>query len=362
MTDLKDFFENKTDNVYFLELKDKDFFKYPLPILKSDFIEELRNESFSEEIDLDYFFRGMMYISAVDNEFIYKNDYINFIKDKVEKPESYLMNISMREVNENFENSLIFFKFINENFYSNASGFAYASALKDAFDKTSNLEFLKESKKILNHNISSFPNYPYNYILFGTIEMLEDNPVKSELYLRKALELSIGNNFELEIREKIVPLLEEVAINSTIEQAHDFLLRGKFKEVINLLKDLNSLNYKKYHYMAMSYYNLGDGNKALDLFKEVFNESEYPNDVNFHMDYSFVLAQMGFVKESLSIINQALDKIGESAPLLFNRAVIFINIGLFEKAKEDLENVVSYYDISEELFNNSMILLEKLKN
>ena len=49
MNNIKEFFESKTDNIYFLELKDKSMYGFPLPIIKSDFMDELKNETFEEE-------------------------------------------------------------------------------------------------------------------------------------------------------------------------------------------------------------------------------------------------------------------------------------------------------------------------
>lgn len=362
MNKIEDFFKSKTENIYFLELKDKEIYNFPLPIIKYDFIEELKNDTFNEEIDMDYFIRGMLYICGVDKDFLYKKEYLDFLKDNIENIEGYLMTLAMEEVEFNYENSLVFFKSIHENFPSEASNFAYASALKDYFDNSYKIEFLEESKRILNENIRKYPDYPYNYILFGTIEMIEQNPMKAEYYLRKALELSKDNSYEAELREKIAPLLHEVVTDSGIQKAFELLQRGQYKEAVDLLEDIDTINYKKSQYLAMGHYNLGNTQRALTLFEECHKENPDIKDPSFFIDYSFVLAQLGLVMESLGIINIALDKIGENAPLLYNRAVIYLNLGLVEKAKEDLENVVSYYDISEDLFNNSMILLDKINN
>lgn len=362
MNNINEFFESKTDNIYFLELKDKSIYGFPLPIIKSDFMDELKNETFSEEIDMSYFVRGMMYICALDEDFIYKDDYVNFLIGNIENTESYLMTIAFEEIELNYENAMIFFKFIYENFPKSSSSFAYASALKDYFDNTLEAMFLDESKRVLNKNIKNYPDFPYNYFLFGTIEMLEQNFLKSELYFRKSLEFSKGSPFEAELREKIAPLLHEVVTNSKIEEAFQLLQRGNYNEVIQILEDVDTFNYKKEQYLAMAYYNKGEVEKALELFKEAHKEHEDLKDPNFFIDYSFVLGQAGLVLEALGLINMALNNIGDNAPLQFNRAIIYLNIGEVEKAKEDLENVVSYYDISEELFNNAMILLEKIKN
>ncbi|WP_300408260.1 tetratricopeptide repeat protein [Lagierella sp.] len=361
MNNIRDFFNDKTKNIYFLELKDKGIYNFPLPIIKSDFMEELKNDTFTEEIDMDYFIRGMLYICGVDEDFLYKKEYLNFLKESIDNPEGYLMTLAMEEVEFNHENALIFFKFIHENFSSEASDFAYASALKDYFDNSLDALFLEESKKVLNENIRKYPGYPYNYILFGTIEMIEQNPMKAEYYLRKALELSSGNSYEAELRDKIAPLLHEVVTDSGIQKAFNLLQRGEYKEVVNILENIDTINYKKNQYLAMAHYNLGNTQRALNIFEDTHKEHQDLKDPSFFIDYSFVLAQVGLVMESLGIINIALDSIGENAPLLFNRAVIYLNLGLVDKAKEDLENVVSYYDISEELFNNAMILLEKIK-
>ena len=362
MNNIKEFFASKTDNIYFLELKDKSIYGFPLPILKSDFMDELKYETFTEEIDVSYFIRGMAYICALDKDFIYRDDYVNFMLSSIENTESYLMAMAFEEIEINYENAMIFFKFIYENFPQSSSSFAYASALKDYFDNTLEEMFLEGSKRVLNENIKNYPDFPYNYFLFGTIEMIEQNPMKAEIYLRKALELSKDSPFESELREKIAPLLHEVVTDSKIEEAFHALQRGSYNEVIEILEDVDTFNYKKEQYLAMAYYNRGDVEKALELFEKTHKEHEDLKDANFFIDYSFVLGQAGLVLEALGLINMALKNIGDNAPLQFNRAIIYLNIGEIEKAKEDLESVVSFYDISEELFNNAMILLEKIKD
>ena len=48
--------------------------------------------------------------------------------------------------------------------------------------------------------------------------------------------------------------------------------------------------------------------------------------------------------------------------LTIDEASEYFNIGENKKAVNDLTNIVQYYDISEDIFNNSMLLLEKHRN
>ena len=116
MSNIKKFYESKRDELLYLELKESSKYNFPLPILKKDFVEEVKTGSFEEKIEFKYFFRGMVYNVAIDPNFNYSNDYLEILKNDIKDTDKIVLQEGLKEIQEDVETANIFLKF---NYFSN---------------------------------------------------------------------------------------------------------------------------------------------------------------------------------------------------------------------------------------------------
>ncbi|QQK07530.1 tetratricopeptide repeat protein [Miniphocaeibacter halophilus] len=363
MENIKDYYSSKSDEILYLELKeslvDIDF---PLPILKKDFTEEIKSGTFNEEIEFKYFFRGIIFNLAVDFNFKYAERYFDFLFKNITNLKEAVLNMAIYELQDDVEISNIFLKFNYDNFQDVTSNYYYTLTLLELYESKNNNIFLEEAEKVLNKNISIDEKYPLTYFLLGNIELNRDNLIKANYYYlesKKNLKNLNINNIE-EIEKEIDNKLDFLQIEVILLESKYLLENGKFYEVIEKLENNDIYDYRKYYYLANAYFALMENNKA---FKYYSLADDFKNkEVEFYIDYSYFLSQVGYIELTIEIIEKGLKEYEDNEILLFNRAVIFLNLGENRKAKEDLENIVQYYDISEDIFNNAMILLEQIQD
>lgn len=361
MNKIEEYYKEKIDGLLYLELKNSKYeIDYPLPILKKDFLEEINDDTFNENIEFKYFLRGMIYNIAVDPKFKYSNNYILFLKENLKEIDNIILDLALKEIDDDLETAAIFLKFGFENLNNTTINFYYATTLLELFKEREENYFIDEAKIVLNKNIALDEKYPLSYFKLGDIELYENNLIKANYYYQEVKKLLEGfpnrDLIERDIDNKIDSIKTEVLF----EEIEILFQQSKFDKIIEILENIYEEDYRKYYYLGNVYFNLREYEKA---FKNFTLADEYKEkDVEFYIDYGYFLSQVGYIDLALNTIEEGLEIYEDNESLLFNRAVIYLNIGEKEKAKEDLTNIVEYYDISEEIFNNSMILLEQIQN
>ncbi len=360
---IEEFYKNKTKEILYLELKNASSkYDFPLPILKEDFVDEIGSGTFEEEIEFKYFFRGMIYNISVDTNFKYAKNYLNILTKDIPNLDEVVLREALKEIPMNVRTANVFLKFNYDNYKNIESNYYYASTLLNIYSENEKQIFIEEAEKVLNKNLNIDGEYSLTYLLLGDIERYKNNLIKANLYYKKSKEylkqVELNENILKEINYRIQSIDEE-ALYSEVK---DMLNYSKYYEVIKKLDKLEQEDYRKYYYLGNAYLGLTQYEKALESYKRADKYENKSKSREFYIDYSYFLAEIGKVKKALLIIEQGLKIYEDNESLLFNRSLIYINTGEIEKAREDLTTIVQYYDISEEIFNNSMILLEKIQN
>ena len=121
---ISEFYSDKVDEIFYLELKNNDKgIDYPLPILKKDFVEEIKAGTFNERIEFKYFLRGIVYNLAIDNNFKYREEYFKLLKDIMDNLDKIVMNMAFEEMEDDIVTSNIFLKFNYNEFGNYISNF-----------------------------------------------------------------------------------------------------------------------------------------------------------------------------------------------------------------------------------------------
>ena len=155
--------------------------------------------------------------------------------------------------------------------------------------------------------------------------------------------------------------LEELSSDAQLKKAVEYLENGKYYESLELLNELNTrLNSAivKY-YLGFTYRNLQELDLAIELYEESLKNGF--KELELYQDLSFSYYERGNITKAREIIDKGLEVYKENERLLYNRAAINVNMGKVDEALEDLETIISYDDISEDMFNEAMILRENIK-
>lgn len=372
---IDEYFLQESDRLFYLNLKqnidkiDIDIKDIPLPLLKEDFMEQLSTDEFSEEIDFNYFIKGMIYNIAIDPNFKYFYEYKKILETLIKDLGKYIFIEGMKKLSKNDKDAIIYFRanYILEKGDSN-NNYYYSILLNklsyEVESKFKDVLFI-ESDKILNEIIKKDPEYPMSYDALGDIEVSENNFIKANSYYKEALNLlekyeNMPEDAKLPVKKEIEKKIISIEADMEFSEGLQLLQKGDFYSANKKLMNVD----KKIESGAVKYYigfNLmqGQENELASKYMEEAKKLGY-DELNLFIDLSYIQATLGKYKESIETISEGLLKYEENENLLYNRAIIYSNMGQFDKALEDLNTIISYDDISDEMFNNAMILKEKL--
>ena len=203
-----------------------------------------------------------------------------------------------------------------------------------------------------------------SYYALGNIEVADNNFIKANSYYKEALRLldkydmpeGAKKGVEKEIKEKI----HNIEIDIELSEGLQLLQKGDFYGANKKLMALD----EKVESGIVKYYiglNLMQAQEKDLAYEYILKSKELGYDeLNLFIDLSYLQALFGQFKESIETITEGLDKYNDDENLLYNRAMIYANMGQFEKAIEDLDTLISYDDITDDMYNKAMILKEKL--
>ena len=96
---------------------------------------------------------------------------------------------------------------------------------------------------------------------------------------------------------------------------------------------------------------------------------EFEESLEKGADFSTLYTDLVYVKyllnkeyEAIQIANEAVEKYPSDIKLRYNRAVILISLNQNKKAIEDLDFILEYQDLSDEMFNQIMKIKESIYN
>lgn len=371
---IDEYFLKDSERLFYLNLKEDnlniglDMEEIPLPLLRDDFMEQLKSGEFHESVDFSFFIKGMIYNISIDPEFKYFQEYKKILKSVTKDLGSFIFLEGIKKLSENDDDAVHYFRanYLLETGDSN-NNYYYSIVLNKLaynIDEKYGNNFLIESDKILNEIIKTDENYPMSYYALGNIEVADNNFIKANSYYKEALRLldkydmpeGAKKGVEKEIKEKI----HNIEIDIELSEGLQLLQKGDFYGANKKLMALD----EKVESGIVKYYiglNLMQAQEKDLAYEYILKSKELGYDeLNLFIDLSYLQALFGQFKESIETITEGLDKYNDDENLLYNRAMIYANMGQFEKAIEDLDTLISYDDITDDMYNKAMILKEKL--
>lgn len=365
MINIDKYFLDQNEKLSYLEIKEQKeiYVDYglndiALPIVSDDLLEALQNEHFETGVSSEYIVDGMLYNIAIDPEFKYAEDYKHVLNNMISDPSKYAVKRGVDKLDKDINKSLIFFRaayILDEN--NNYAAYNYARLLwRLELEDDIKADFVSYSIKLLEKTIAADDNFSLGFYELGNIHRALGEYLKSFNFYKNALE-----RVEVEaVKEEIRQLMSEVEPDALVEDAIYSINRMNYSRAIELLVEAqkNSNRYDVLYYLAVSYMNQENFDLADEYFEKALKGGA--DFATLFIDYIYVKYTKGETQNALILANQALEKYPADLKIRYNRALIYSELGQKDKAVEDLDFILEYADLSDEFFNQVMIVKEGL--
>lgn len=355
---MNDYFRKYTENLAYLNLKDsssnellKDL---DLPVYIDDMKTGIMTGQMQEEISLEKFLDGMIINIGVDPDFIHADEYKVILNKYIPDISKYTASKALSS--DDSDKSLLFLRggyILNpEDNYNSYLYARYLWPIAFNLEEENADEFVKESLKILQDIIARDNNFAIAYYELGNIYKNLGEYIKARSYYNNALQKTDSPEAMDEIRDK----LTEINDNAEIEEALYFIGKSRYDDAIKKLTGLlsNKKRADAYYYLGVAYQNIGQYDNSIMAFENALDAGADFREV--YNDYGVSLYLREKPYEALSMIEEGLGKYPSDPRLSYNKIQINLVIGNINKAKEDIEELLTFDDLSDEIRHNLMII------
>ena len=362
---LDNYFIKFTNNLAYLDLKESADYDLlndlPLPIYVSDMQSGILSGNMDENIDLENFLQGMLINIGADPDFIHTEEYKSIISHYISNVSKYTASTSLNVADQDINKALLLLRsgfLLNPADNYNAYLFARllwprAFEVEDDFKE----DFIRESLDILQEILNKNENFAIAYYELGNIYTNLGEYIKARNYYNNALQKTNTDEARNEIRDK----LTEISDNAEIEESLYFIGKGYYNEAIKKLTGLlsNKKRADAYYYLGVAYQNIEQYENSIMAFENSLDAGADFREL--YNDYAISLYASGKEIEAISIIDEGLTKYPSDPRLTYNKIQINLKLGNFKKAREDIEDLLTFDDLSDEIRSNLFTIKEHFK-
>lgn len=362
---LDNYFIKFTNNLAYLDLKESADYELlndlPLPIYVSDMQSGILTGQMADKIDVENFLQGMLINIGADPEFIQNEEYKSIIAHYIPDVSKYTASISLNIADEDIDKALLLLRagyLLNP--LDNYNAYLYARLLwpraYEVEDKFKD-DFIRESLEILQSILNKDNNFAIAYYELGNIYANLGEYVKSRNYYNNALRKTDTDEACNEIRDR----LSEINDNAEIEEALYFIGKGNYNEAIIKLTGLlsNKKRADAYYYLGVAYQNIEQYENSIMAFENSLDSGAEFREL--YNDYAISLYVSGKEIEALDLIDEGLLKYPSDPRLAYNKIQINLTLGNLSRAKEDIEELLTFDDLSDEIRANLMTIKNQFK-
>ena len=225
-------------------------------------------------------------------------------------------------------------------------------AYKEEIKEKEKDDFVREALRILQEIITANDDFAIAYYELGNIYTNLGEYLKARNYYNNALRRTDSETAKEEVREK----LAEINDNAEIEEALYYIGKSNYNEAVMKLTGILSQRKRAdaYYYLGVAYQNLGQYENSIMAFQNGINEgADFREAYN---DYAISLYMNKEVEKALTVIQEGLKKYPEDPRLIYNKIQINLSLGNIKQAKDDIDNLLTYDDLTEEIITNLNIL------
>ncbi|WP_297810624.1 lipopolysaccharide assembly protein LapB [uncultured Finegoldia sp.] len=357
-------FMNELVYVNLLESNDYINKDVPLPVLKNDLVDGVKNNDFVNNFDLNLIIKGMIYNIAYDRTFKYCVNYTDIMYNIIPELEKSIISMGIEKIS-NPSEAVVYFRandILKCDIADNAYYYAYCLRLMAIEDEYNFPVFVQEAFRVLNENIRNFPDFFLNYIELANLELLNQNYIKAFDYLKNTYKMA-SDSINYDDKKVGIVLNEVERLMNKIRPLRDLdfaitLINSQPNKALDIFENLEKTP-RIIYLMGKCFMNLNQSDKALEYFDRA-EKSGFDN-VDLYNDMSVVYFNSYDFEKSIQVLNRGLKIHKDNEILLYNKAVIELNANRIENAKDTLSTLVSYDDVDEDIFNMSMQLLKKIE-
>lgn len=362
---LDNYFIKFTENLAYLDLKDSSSYPIledvPLPIYVDDIQSGIMTGTMSEKIELENFLDGMIINIGADKDFLHNGEYkiilTNFLDDISKYASSKAMAIADKDINKALlllRGGYILNPIDNYNAYLYAR-FLWPQAFeaKDKFKE----DFIREALNILQNIISNDENFAISYYELGNIYTNLGEYIKARSFYNIALQKTDSIEAQDEIRDK----LTEINDNAEIEEALYFIGKSDYNGAIKKLTGLlsNKKRADAYYYLGVAYQNVGQYENSIMAFENALDAGAEFREL--YNDYAVSLFLNERQIDALEIIEEGLEKYPQDPRLVYNKIQVNLTLGNIGRAREDIDELLSYDDLTDEIRSNLLTIKDQFK-
>ncbi|MFM1524309.1 MULTISPECIES: tetratricopeptide repeat protein [Helcococcus] len=367
MNIIEKYFRKKADKVSFIELKENiDYYRnygiedIPLPIILDDMMDGMTHNEFDNEIKIEYIIDGMLYMVAIDPEFLYVNEYKHILGKLLDDSSKYALSKAVKFYDTNFEKALLFTRaafLLNEE--NEMAAYSYAKLLWNIEVSKEDREiFIEQSIRILERILRYNETYSLANFELGNISKATGKYIKANNFYNRALRNAEFEELKDTIRDEMNKIAPDVAVENSIYYINKMDYSTAISELMEARK--NSSRYDIPYYIAIAYMNKENPELAEQFFEESIEKGA---------DFAMLYTDLVYIKyvlkkdvEALHLANDSIEKYPSEIKLRYNRAIILMSINKFDKAIEDFDFILEYQDLSDEMFNQIMKIKESIMN
>lgn len=351
----------------------------PLPICLFDFTDGLSGHRFDHTLDLELVIKGMIYNIGIDPDFMHVAAYRNFLESRGLDGAGLAVGLAieaMREAGSTMapsddtsdaldaipaitpeEKAIIALRAATvlapQELMIRAR---YAQLLWQLPHGEETSKFVAEASRLLESVLHEDEGHAYANMALGEMNERMGQYLKATAYYRRALASSSDEESAQQIRDR----MQSIAADAGVENAIYYIRRADYRRAVEALMPVKaqSNRYDVDYYLGVAYENIANYEAATSAF-----ESALEKGADFEALYNdlvFSLNAQGALIKAKRYADEGLEHHPAALKLRYNRAIVLSQLGKAEDAVSDCDFILEYHDLSDELFNQTMLLREQL--
>ena len=371
MNNLNTYFERYSNKISFLtvkkiDLNNKTYEYIDFPINSKVLTDNIKSSNFKENISTEFFSEGILLLISINSNFkninilkkflFYWNDnLVDFVRKKL------ILNKNNREdivYNILLLRSLIL---LNETDYFICNLYIkYLIIFLDYVEADFNSIFMNEIKLKLSEQFKKNEHNSIVNLLYGDLNAKEKFYIKSDLFYKKALNLSNDNNIISIIEEKI----KNIDIKVKIEKLLQLIEKYNFKDSYDILNDITKkikiLDKEDCYWIAYSYNKLDEKKLSIKYYEKSLELNA--DFLNIFIELGLLYYQVDRIEKSLEIFKKGLKIYIDDEILLFNKIILELKLKNYKNAKKDIDKILLYEDLDNSILNDILYLKNLYEN
>lgn len=348
---IEEYFRDKNGEVSFIEIKE-DASIYinetiiksglSLPVMTKDLIEKIHTKDI-EEIEINYFIDGMIFILGVDPSFKYNESYKDILKNYDKKIIEHILYKAIKFYDEeDFDKSAIYSRALLSLDEENKKGlFNYSLVLeklgiifmeKQEVEKSD--EFIDRSSQILNKILKIDDRFELAYYKLGYHYKYLQNFLKAKLIWKKFIEISSNDLLIQEIREELLIIEDDSNLEVGITYLNYLDFEKALKSFLKLMPK-HGENWNINYLIGQSYNGLDQVEEGIKYMSKALEENKEEKDIYNSLGSMYI--NIGDINSAIKIFTMGIEKFKEDYSLYFNRGISFIGIEDYKKAIIDMK-------------------------